>query len=453
MSKHKWLNLAIAFVILMASASQIASAQQPTTNATMAVSAVTSGNAVVGGNFTTDVQVSIDTTGTGLLGIELYLNYDPAILTPNDVTTATPGVQPAVFLTDFFESGPTPAANEVLTAAGVAAPNIPMPGRTCPQAKYPCIHLSMTGYKAQTKRSGAIAHLSWKGVSAGTATFEILSPVSGTQVPPQPRTAFSDANGFLIPLNSVSASAVTVQAATPTLTPTATATLTPTPGLTVTPTVTATVTVTPTTVITPTPTSPAGAGRTGGIVSRQGVPPGVPNTGTQGCTRVDVTNAGQPQILASAFTLMAASSITTTFPAEVNTAGGFIVAIPSGSGTYTVRASYPGYLAAEKTGVAVSNNATVLVGPTKLSGGDVNGDGAINILDIVIIIGNMGTSSAPIGSSAQSCSALAGTQFNGSTTPPTDSAVDLNDDGIIDISDLAIAAGNFGQSSPTTWAP
>jgi hypothetical protein len=449
MSNRKWLNLVIAFVILMASASQIASAQQTTSTATMAVSAVTSGNAVVGGNFTTEVQVSIDTTGTGLLGIELYLNYNPAILTPNDVTTATPGVQPAVFLTDFFESGPTPAANEALVSPGVAAPNIPMPGRTCPQDKYPCIHLSMTGYKAQTKRSGSIARISWKGVSAGTGNFEVLNPVTASPFPAQPRTAFTDANGFLIPLNSVAASAVTVQAATPTVTPTATATATITATVTVTP----TATVTPTTVITPTPTVVAGAGRTGGIVSRQGVPPGVPNTGTQGCTRVDVSNTGQTQTLASAFTLMAASTMTTTFPAEVNTAGGFVVNIPSGSGTYTVRASYPGYLAAEKSGVAVANNATVLVGPTKLSGGDVNGDGAINILDIVIIIGNMGTSSAPVGSSAQSCGALAGTQFNGSTTPPTDSAVDLNDDGIIDISDLAIAAGNFAQSAPTSWAP
>lgn len=434
MSKHGSLNLAIAFVFLMATASQIASAQQPTANAMMIVSTITSGNAVVGSNFTTDVQVSISTTGTGLLGVEFYLTYDPNVLVPVDVTAATPGLQPAVFLTDFFQSGPTPAANEVLTAPGVAAPNIPMPGRTCPQDRYPCIHLSMTGYLAQTNHTGTLARISWQGVGVGTSSFEILNPVTGSPYPAPPRTALSDANGFLIPLNSVSASDVNVQAP-----PTATST----------PTVTATATATPTA----TPTSQPGASRIGGIVLRQGVPPDVPNTGTQGCTRIDLSNTGsETQTLASAFTLMDTSTVTTTFPAAVNTAGGFIVDLQSGSGTYTVRASYPGYLSAQKTGVTVGTTPDdVLIGPTNLSGGDVNGDGAINILDIVTIIGSMGTSTAPVGSSVSSCGALAGTQSTGSVTPPTDSALDINDDGVIDISDLAIAAGNFAKSAPTTW--
>lgn len=178
----------------------------------------------------------------------------------------------------------------------------------------------------------------------------------------------------------------------------------------------------------------------------------MPNTGTQGCTRIDVSNTGnESQILASAFTLIDTSAITTTFPSSVNLPGGFIVALQSGSGNNTVRASYPGYLSAQKTNVAVSNNGDVLIGTTKLSGGDVNGDGAINILDIVIIIGNIGTSSVPIRSSAQSCSGIAGTQGDASTPAPTDNALDINDDGIIDISDLAIAAGNFGQSAPAVW--
>lgn len=438
MSKHGSLNLAIAFIFLTATASQIASAQQPTTNAMMIVSAISSGNAVVGSNFTTDVQVSISTTGTGLLGIEFYLNYDPNVVVPVDVSAATPGVQPAVFLTDFFQSGPTPAANEVLTAPGVAAPNIPMPGRTCPGDQYPCIHLSMTGYLAQTNHSGTIARLSWQGVGVGTSSFAILNPVTGSPYPAPPRTALSDANGFLIPLTSVTASDVNVQAptATPTLTATATVTATATP--------------------TATPTSQPGTSRIGGIVLRQGVPPDVPNTGTQGCTLIDISNTGsQTQTLPidpTAFTLMDTSTVTTTFPAEVNTAGGFIVDIASGAGTYTVRASYPGYLSAEKTGVTVGTTpADVLIGTTNLSGGDVNGDGAINILDIVTIIGSMGTSTAPVGSSVSSCSALAGTQSTGDVTPPTDSALDINDDGVIDISDLAIAAGNFAKSAPTAW--
>jgi len=94
--------------------------------------------------------------------------------------------------------------------------------------------------------------------------------------------------------------------------------------------------------------------------------------------------------------------------------------------TYTVNASYPGYLQSQKGSVY----ANVNIGPTKLVGGDVNADNCINILDIVSIVGKFGQTGLPV-------------------TDPQD----INDDGTVNIFDLTISAGNFGRCGPTTWVP
>jgi hypothetical protein len=56
-----------------------------------------------------------------------------------------------------------------------------------------------------------------------------------------------------------------------------------------------------------------------------------------------------------------------------------------------------------------------------LLGGDVNGDGRIDILDIAFV----------------------GARFGGH-----DPGADINDDGMVDILDLVLTAGNFGQRAP-----
>ena len=66
--------------------------------------------------------------------------------------------------------------------------------------------------------------------------------------------------------------------------------------------------------------------------------------------------------------------------------GGFRLEIPA-QGTYTVNASYPGYLQSQKSAVYVAGT-TVDIGPTTLMGGDVNADNCINILDLTIAAGN-----------------------------------------------------------------
>jgi len=108
--------------------------------------------------------------------------------------------------------------------------------------------------------------------------------------------------------------------------------------------------------------------------------------------------------------------------------GSFSLPVPLG-GTYTVQASYNGYLDTQKSSVYVVG-ATVDIGFTTLWGGDTNNDNCVNILDIVSIIGKFGMSGLP-------------------TSDPED----INDDGTINILDLTLAAGNFGRCGPTTWAP
>jgi hypothetical protein len=112
--------------------------------------------------------------------------------------------------------------------------------------------------------------------------------------------------------------------------------------------------------------------------------------------------------------------------AVTNASGYFSLVVPVGS-TYTINASYPGYLQAQKSSVYVVG-ATVGIGTTMLRGGDVNGDNCINILDVVSVISKFGMTGLP-------------------ATDPED----INDDGTINILDLTIAAGNFTKCGPTAW--
>jgi hypothetical protein len=109
------------------------------------------------------------------------------------------------------------------------------------------------------------------------------------------------------------------------------------------------------------------------------------------------------------------------------------------SGTYRVRAKYPGYLASETiTTVPPSQD----VGSTQLCGGDVNADNKINILDIGTIISKFGQTNMPVRSDPQ----------EGCTD--ADEPADINDDSMVNIFDLAIAAHNWGpqnNTGPTGW--
>jgi len=159
-----------------------------------------------------------------------------------------------------------------------------------------------------------------------------------------------------------------------------------------------------------------------GVVQRQGTPASSnPGGGTLACSEVKAT-----------------SGALTVGPVFTDSSGNFrLTDVPGGS--HTLHAEYSGYLASEKTiiisaGGPPTNNG----GTTTLRGGDVNADSKINILDIGRIISLFGRTGVPVRSDAPDC------------TDP-DEPSDVNDDGNINISDLAITAGNWGLTGPTNW--
>jgi len=113
---------------------------------------------------------------------------------------------------------------------------------------------------------------------------------------------------------------------------------------------------------------------------------------------------------------------------QTNPDGSFELPVPLG-GSYLVQAEYNGYLKAQRTNVYVVG-AVVDIGTTTLRGGDVTlpADGNVNILDIVTII-----------------------NFYGGAAFGLTDARDINDDMIINLFDLTIAAGNFGRFGPIAW--
>lgn len=306
--------------------------------------------AMIGGEITFDFAVSVDKINPGVSGIEIYLSYDPSLVTP----PTTPGSTAAEVLPDFFGVSNF-SINEVLPAA------------QCPEAAKPCIHLVLAG-PPQSSQTGIAARFHFRALATGTATFGIVKAV------------LVDANGFNVPIDQPSSQSTISQLIQ--------------------------------------------NRATTGTVLRQGVPAGTNNGGgTLACS--NVTAGG---------TWNYGPVLTVAPTGKFNFAD-----VPTG--TYTLRAKYPGYLDSQKTGVAIPDNSlTVDVATTTLRGGDVDGNNAINILDIGVIISKFGKTGVAVRSATPAACG-------------TDEPADINDDGAINISDLAIAAGNWGATGPTPWLP
>jgi hypothetical protein len=160
-----------------------------------------------------------------------------------------------------------------------------------------------------------------------------------------------------------------------------------------------------------------------GIVQRQGI---LPNAGKLACSQVIAINAGN-QIFGPAYTDRNGSFTLPNLP----------------DGNYTLRADYSGYLQSDKQITITVNNPPVIdFSTTTLLGGDVNNSNEINILDIAAIAAPsvFGSVGVAVGSTLPNCSVV-------------DNPYDINDDGQVNISDLAIAAGNWNKSGSTPWQP
>jgi hypothetical protein len=97
--------------------------------------------------------------------------------------------------------------------------------------------------------------------------------------------------------------------------------------------------------------------------------------------------------------------------------GGFAISMPSGKNYQCLQAAHSLYLSKQKY------SPTGNLGVISLYGGDVNGDNAIDILDLAYIA----------------------IHYN-----KTDPTADINADGIVNILDLAIVASNYGKKGPLT---
>ena len=97
--------------------------------------------------------------------------------------------------------------------------------------------------------------------------------------------------------------------------------------------------------------------------------------------------------------------------------GRFEIPVLAGQSYHCLRVEQPGYLAGQ------ADNPGPALGTIRLPGGDVTGDGVIDILDLALVGQHYGTSQ---------------------------SQADINGDGFVNIFDLVLPATNFGQRGPVT---
>ena len=106
--------------------------------------------------------------------------------------------------------------------------------------------------------------------------------------------------------------------------------------------------------------------------------------------------------------------------------GGYSVV--TGAGTDLVYVTKQGYLPAEMSFTPVVANSMVYVPPVHLLGGDVTGDGRIDLFDLVTV------------ASAYD------------THPPSNPLADVNGDGYVDIIDIVLVGANYGKQGVQSGA-
>jgi len=219
----------------------------------------------------------------------------------------------------------------------------------------------------------------------------------------------TDFNLYGDPSLSLSSASTTTPTPTASASPTSTPSATPSPtgSPSPTPTESATATFTPSTAtptatgtVTPTPTQTPPPGSTGAI------------SGT-------VMLQGRADHIGARVSTMGIVTATSS--------DGYFMLSGLPAGSYDVLAAKVGYLYAQKTGVVVNAGATTELSPVLLLGGDANSDCQINLFDLVIVARSYGSS------------------------PTSDPRADINGNGRVDIYDLVMVGANLDQRCPGLW--
>ncbi len=188
-----------AIVITAALLPASAGASSPNAGTSVAVTDVLSGAPLVGKNFVTDLDISVTSSVTdtiGVLGVELWVSFDPAIVGVYDFDGNPSNGTQVEIKNGFFDGNLVVVANEVFTGT----PTIPHPTECDTQG---CIHVaaSHTGGSGEvTDGSGPVATITWVGLATGSAGIGI--PVIGTGEPPG--SVLANASGEPVPIDEIS---------------------------------------------------------------------------------------------------------------------------------------------------------------------------------------------------------------------------------------------------------
>lgn len=113
---------------------------------------------------------------------------------------------------------------------------------------------------------------------------------------------------------------------------------------------------------------------------------------------------------------------------SIVTAGDGSFTLSTTTGQHRITASRSGHLA-RYIDVTVGSSGLALPSATVLLAGDANNDGAIDLFDLTLIAGQYGQ-----------------------TIPPGNALADLNGDNKVDLTDLVLVAANYGRQGPVAWA-
>jgi len=194
MNRKHW-SLILTVVMMLGLLPTAVMAQSPNYYTSVIVSDITSGAAVVGSVFTTDVSLSIVNNASpqqGFMGADVWISFDDAVLGVDDADdNPANGIQVEIS-TEFFGESVFVAANEVANCPGGGTLN--------------CVHLALShSGNPITNRTGKIATITW-------AALEGIVPPVPAGLGVDPDTVLSDINGVEFPINSTSVPAITIVA-------------------------------------------------------------------------------------------------------------------------------------------------------------------------------------------------------------------------------------------------